>query len=189
MEALSAAFRRADHERPCRAFRSLAALVLGLAAVGLAASSPGAAGARQSLFGPVTGRVVKVLDGGTIEVVAQIWLGQELRVQVRLRGVDAPELNGPCTRARELARAARTLVAVQIGERAVTLSAIQYGKYAGRVVAQVTAHSGIDLAQALIAAGLGRAYSGGARPDWCARSEDRALLHNQRGDADGGDKE
>ena len=160
-----------------------------MVAAGLAASWPGAAGARQSLFGPVTGRVVKVLDGDTIEVVAQIWLGQELRVRVRLRGVDAPELSAPCARARDLARAARTLVAVQIGEGAVTLNAIQYGKYAGRVVARVTAQGGIDLAEALIAAGLGRAYSGGARPDWCARGEDRALLGDERGDADGSDKE
>ena len=186
---MSAACRRSDHERARCAFRPLAALVLGMAAAGLAASSPGAAGARQVLLGPVAGRVVKVLDGDTIEVVAQIWLGLELRVRVRLRGVDAPELNGPCVRARELARAARTLVAAQIGAGAVTLNAIQYGKYAGRVVAQVTAHNGIDLAEALIAAGLGRAYSGGARPDWCARSEDRALLGDQRGDADGSDKE
>jgi micrococcal nuclease len=49
----------------------------------------------------------------------------------------------------------------------VRLGAIEYGKYAGRVVARVTMPDGEDLAAGLIAAGLGRAYEGGARVGWC----------------------
>jgi len=47
------------------------------------------------------------------------------------------------------------------------LAAIEYGKYAGRVVARVATSGGEDLAAGLIAAGLGRAYDGAARIACC----------------------
>ncbi len=39
-----------------------------------------------------------------------------------------------------------------------------------RVLARVIAHDGTDVAEALIAAGLARAYAGGARLGWCDRA-------------------
>ena len=56
----------------------------------------------------------------------------------------------------------------RIGGGDITLWQIQYGKYAGRVVARVETAAGEDLAAALIAARLGRPYGGGGRRSWCA---------------------
>ena len=53
----------------------------------------------------------------------------------------------------------------------VVLSQIQYGKFAGRVVARVETLSGEDLSAALLAAGLARPYAGGARTPWCDTAE------------------
>ena len=50
----------------------------------------------------------------------------------------------------------------------VTLWDIRYDKFGGRVLARVETASGADLAELLIAAGLGLAYDGGAREPWCA---------------------
>ena len=126
--------------------------------------------AAELLPGPVPGRVIAVIDADTLAVAARIWLGQDVEVRVRLAGVDAPELRGACPHERVLAREARALVVALIDEGDVTLTAVSYGKYAGRVVARVIAHDGTDVAEALIAAGLARAYAGGARLGWCDRA-------------------
>ncbi len=119
------------------------------------------------LPGPVPARVIEVVDGDTIAVRARIWIGQDVETRVRLSGVDTPEFNGRCGRERELAAHARAFVVEAIGGGAVKLSDVRYGKYAGRVVADVETAAGEDLGALLIAAGLGRPYDGGARASWC----------------------
>ncbi len=126
-----------------------------------------AAGGRDVVPGPVPARVLMVIDGDTVLVRARIWLGQVVETHVRLEGVDTPELAGQCERERRLARKARDFIVSRIGG-VVVLSAIQYGKYAGRVVARVGTADGGDFSQALLEAGLGRPYDGGRRRSWCA---------------------
>ena len=140
----------------------LAALAM---VVWLAGLVPGRAG--DVLAGPVWAQVVRVVDGDTIEVRARIWLGQENTTLVRLAGVDAPELRGGCALEKTLAARARGYLSARIEGTEVRLAAIEYGKYAGRVVARVALPGGEDLAAGLIAAGLGRAYDGGGRVAWC----------------------
>jgi endonuclease YncB( thermonuclease family) len=123
--------------------------------------------ARDVLAGPVAADVVEVLDGDTIAVRARIWLGQELATRVRLSGIDAPELHGKCERERRLAAAARAFLAQHLADRPVELRDVQFGKYAGRVVARVVTNKGEDVAAALLEAGLARPYDGGARRPWC----------------------
>ncbi len=65
-----------------------------------------------------------------------------------------PELRGKCQAARRLAREARAFVQAKVGGRQVILRDIQYGKYAGRVVARIQTPDGEDLTAALIEAGL-----------------------------------
>ena len=132
-----------------------------------------AAGWRDPIPGPVPALVVDVIDGDTVLVRARIWLGQEVETPVRLDGVDTPELRGKCQAARRLAREARAFVQARVGGRQVILRDIQYGKYAGRVVARIQTPDGDDLADALIAAGLGHAYDGAARAPWCVGAKAR----------------
>lgn len=133
----------------------------------LAATSFPVSAAEQRLGGPVHAIVERVVDGDTLAVRAQIWLGQEVRVLVRLGGVDTPELRGACQRERELALRAQQFTRDFAGIR-VLLTEIDQDKYGGRVLALVSNAQGADLAQALIQAGLARAYDGGARSGWCA---------------------
>ena len=156
--------------RPRPAGRLALVAVAALGALGALAAGAHPARARHGdvLPGPIAAEVVEVVDGDTLAVRARIWLGQEVSVLVRLAGVDAPELRGACARERRLARAARDLVAARIGGRPVTLRDVRYGKFAGRVVARVRTADGAPLAEALIRAGLGRAYDGRRRLPWCA---------------------
>lgn len=144
-------------------FRMGALLALGANAPAV----PGAAAAGEVLRGPVPARVVRVVDGDTIIVRARIWLGQEVETRLRLARVDAPEIHGKCPRERELARAARAFLVARLTGGRVTLRDIQYGKFAGRVVARLEGPGGEDLGQAMRAQGLARAYGGGRRQGWC----------------------
>ncbi|MHA1108529.1 MAG: thermonuclease family protein [Alphaproteobacteria bacterium] len=135
----------------------------------LAALFAAAAGAvaGEVLPGPVPARLVRVVDGDTVIVRARIWLGQEVEISVRLHGIDAPEIQSRCPRERELAKRAGDFVRGRLGGRGIQLSAIQYGKYAGRVVARLAAEDGEDISSALLAAGLAKSYDGGRRKAWC----------------------
>ena len=104
----------------------LAALATVVLLAGLASARAG-----DILAGPVWARVVRVVDGDTIEVRARIWLGQEISTLVRLAGVDAPELRGGCALEKTLAAHARDYLAARIEGAEVRLAAIEYGKYAG----------------------------------------------------------
>ncbi len=127
----------------------------------------GVFGVSETVPGPIPARVLRVIDGDTIVVRARIWLGQDIDTQVRLDGVDAPELKGQCSHERRLAEKARDLIQSHTIAGVVVLRKIKYGKYAGRVVARVDSIDGKELSQILIRAGLGRAYDGGRRLSWC----------------------
>ncbi len=119
------------------------------------------------LSGPVAADVIDVVDGDTLTVRAQIWLGQQLETRVRLAGVDTPELRARCSQELALAGQATDAVAAMVAGRRVLLRNVHYGTYAGRVVAEVEV-DGRDVATVLIESGLGAAYDGrGDRPDWC----------------------
>ena len=126
-----------------------------------------AAAAAEALPGPVSAEVVRVIDGDTIEVRAQVWLGQFVETRVRLADIDAPELRGACAGETALARRALAHLADLLAAGAVTLRDIRYGTFAGRVVARVETTAG-DVAEILLADGVARPYAGrGPRPDWC----------------------
>ncbi len=144
------------------------AAVVGLGMMAVA----GPVGGREVFAGPVAAHVIKIIDGDTFEARAQIWLGQEIVVRVRLDGIDTPELRARCQREAQLAAQARGFTAARLwptedSAGVVALEDIHYGKYAGRVLARVRLADGSDLGSALIAAGLARRYEGQTRPNWC----------------------
>ena len=143
-----------------------AGLLVAVAAVTVAASVDYLR-RNDSIPGPVSARVMRVIDGDTIAVRARIWIGQSVDTLVRIVGVDTPELRGDCALEIELAAAARDLVVNTLGDQPVMLRDVRYDKFGGRVLARVENHAGEDIATLLITAGLGRPYTGGKRAPWC----------------------
>ncbi len=130
------------------------------------ALAPVAGIAAEPLAGPVRAEVVRVIDGDTMEISAQVWLNLRLSSHVRIRGIDTPEMHGKCLEEKTLAAAARDRLA-ELAGASVRLANIAEDKFGGRVLADVTADNGIDLSAAMVASGLARAYEGGARGGWC----------------------
>ena len=116
--------------------------------------------------GPVSAHVDRVIDGDTFEASAAIWLGQQLKVRVRIAGIDAPELRARCDSERSRAEAARAYLAKRIEGGEVKLMDVHDDKYGGRVDARVADARG-DIAAQMIRAGMARAYDGGHRDGWC----------------------
>ncbi len=133
----------------------------------------------KALAGPIPAFVERVIDGDTLVVRARIWLGQELKVMVRISGIDAPELRARCDKERKMAVSARQLVKRLVGQRKVTLSHIRQGKYAGRVIADVIDKSGSSLSVHLLKANLARPYRRGRRKSWCAQKPLRSFKKAQ----------
>lgn len=136
--------------------------------IGLAGPAAGIAPARADvpLPGPVPARVERVIDGDTLAVRARIWFNQDLRVRVRIAGIDTPERRGKCAAERALAARAKALVQAYLGAGDVELFNIRPDKYGGRVLADVRMAGG-DLSERLLKAGLARPYDGGRRAGWC----------------------
>jgi micrococcal nuclease len=121
----------------------------------------------EFVTGPVEARVLRVMDGDTFDAEALVWPGHTVRVAVRLRGVDAPEMRSPCIAERRAAARAKVELERLVGAGAVTISQIGGGKYYGRVIADAANAEGLPIASALLRLGVVRPYSGGRRVPFC----------------------
>ena len=123
--------------------------------------------AREMIQGPVSAHIIKVRDGDSIDVVARVWPGHDIRVSVRIRGIDAPELRARCDVERQLAlRAKSELKLMTVGDQ-VELKRISGGKYYGRVLADVLTLDQRNIGKMLLSGGFVRPYKGGKRRSWC----------------------
>ena len=112
--------------------------------------------------------VVKTFDGDTLYVNAHPWPGMTIYTAVRLGRIDTPESGwrAKCEREKVLAKKAKARLQELVSE-GITLTNVRFGKYAGRVLADVITPSG-NVADILIAEGHGRPYAGGKREGWCS---------------------
>jgi len=140
--------------------------LLRITAFGCAVAYGGTAGA-GTLAGPYVGAVERVVDGDTIAVRVTVWLEQDLRVLVRVRGIDAPELRGRCPGEKRRAEDAAAALGRLVAGGTVVLTAIEGDKFYGRVVADVVTPEGDDVGAALVEGGFARPYDGRARQGWC----------------------
>lgn len=90
------------------------------------------------------------------------------RIDVRIAGIDTPEIKGKCAREKELARSARDLVNGRLSHAArIDLEDLGRDKYF-RIGARVVA-DGQDLGVELLRLGLAVSYFGGHKEGgWCS---------------------
>ncbi len=139
-----------------------------LAAAGLFAVCTGPAVAN-----PVSGRVIEVIDGDSVLVNAQIPGRLENTVEIRLEGVNAPELDGKCRKEKELARLAKRYLEDMILGARIDLNNLRPHNRSSRkdMVARIVLRDGTDISAGLIALGFGHEYDGGGVRSWCRGPE------------------
>ena len=124
----------------------------------------------EKISGPVQAIVVRVIDGDTVVVNAKVWPQLTVEdISVRVFGIDTPERHGKCDLEKQRAQEAKTIMAeaFEVGST-VNLTHIVLGKFAGRVVANVTRGDNLSWSDLIVGAGLAAPYFGqGAKKDWC----------------------
>ncbi len=123
--------------------------------------------AEKPFRGPVQAKVVEILDGDTFVAEATVWPGHTVRVNVRIRGIDAPEMKARCPAERRAAEEARRALAALLRDGMAVVSNIAGAKYYGRVLADVATADGREVAPFLLGERLVRPYGGGRRAPWC----------------------
>ena len=108
-----------------------------------------------------------MLDGDTFEARVHLWPGLNITTRVRLRGIDAPELNARCMEERIKAEAARDALKMMLDRGEVGIIRVSLDKYGGRVLADASAYAIPDVAASLLNAGYVRRYNGAGRETWC----------------------
>lgn len=111
--------------------------------------------------------VLRVLDGDTFEARVRVWPGMEITTRVRLRGIDAPEMQARCEVEKSKALAARDALARILAEGSVGVTHIGQDKYGGRVNADVSTARTPDVSATLFEHGHARRYNGRRRQGWC----------------------
>ena len=117
-------------------------------------------------------RVIRIVDGDTLEI-ANEFLPQELKLFVRIKGIDTPEKapRAKCEKENILAQKAsnytkNSIEKAQKNHQKITFSEIKWDKYGGRIVAKVMIDNN-DLGQELVRSGLARVYYGEKKKTWC----------------------
>jgi micrococcal nuclease len=111
--------------------------------------------------------ILRVIDGDTVEVRAQIWIDQHVTTRVRIRSIDAPERQSRCAEERAMAEAARDQLIGLIGSGPAFLTDLGRDKYGSRVLGTILTASGADVGRQMINQGHARPYAGGKRQGWC----------------------
>ncbi len=127
--------------------------------------------AEPDLPGPYPATVISVVDGDTVKVKVQIWLGHYLEVKVRIAEIDAPEISSKakCTKEKELGLKAKEFLESVIPQQStINLTRISEDKFGGRVDATIQTTDGKNPGELLLREGLASPYNKrGKKKNWC----------------------
>lgn len=113
-------------------------------------------------------KVIRNYDGDTITVLFEVWINTHVEANVRVMGVDTPEIRGAkCPEEKALAIKAREFTK-QALKGDVMIDVVGEDSYPGRVDGWVYIN-GVGLDKLLIDAGLGHPYTYGIDEPggWC----------------------
>lgn len=113
-------------------------------------------------------KVLKVTDGDSFRVRARIWLDHLVETNIRVRGIDTPEIKrAKCKGEKAKGKAAKKKLAAWLAD-GVILHKVEYDKYGGRVLADVYTSDFKNVSLLMVDGGFARFYDGrGPRGGWC----------------------
>ena len=124
---------------------------------------------------PISAEVVRVIDGDTVVVDAQVWPQVVIAgASIRVLGIDTPELHGKCDAEKAMAKEAKAMMADAFPPSTqVQLLGVKPDKYGGRFNARVLRADGQSWQELLFDVDLAAPYDGqGPKRDWCAAIPD-----------------
>ncbi|MDA8712694.1 thermonuclease family protein [Alphaproteobacteria bacterium] len=99
---------------------------------------------------------------------ARIWLDHLVETNIRVRGIDTPEIKrAKCKGEKAKGKAAKKKLAAWLAD-GVILYKVEYDKYGGRVLADVYTSDFKNVSLLMVDGGFARFYDGrGPRGGWC----------------------
>jgi endonuclease YncB( thermonuclease family) len=117
-------------------------------------------------------KIIRVVDGDTLEI-ANEFLPKELKLFIRIRGIDTPEKSpkAKCIKENILAQKAFKFTkdfieTAQNNHKKIAFTNIKWDKFGGRILATVLVN-GNDLSTQLLKNKLARSYNGEKKKSWC----------------------
>jgi micrococcal nuclease len=107
------------------------------------------------------GKVVSVYDGDTVTIVFDTFGLGFFQHNIRLAGIDAPEIRGKSAEEKKAAIDAREYLRTLIDGKEVSFKVTSTDKY-GRLLATIE-YQGADVSDLMLAYGHAKPYSGGTR--------------------------
>lgn len=113
--------------------------------------------------------VVRVIDGDTFVIDVPVLPMPLDVIKIRVNGIDTPEKSyrAQCPYEKTLGEEATKYAKELLENATVVVDNYKWGKYGGRIVADVILPDGTLYSQALIAKGLAKEYFGGTKESWC----------------------
>jgi len=113
------------------------------------------------------GKIVRVYDGDTVTIAARfkidgIYIPKLFRYNVRLRGIDSPEMKTKSAIEKDLAIKSRDALSHLILHKLVKLQNVEYDKY-GRILADIIDEDGTNISDWMISRGYAVEYDGGTK--------------------------
>jgi endonuclease YncB( thermonuclease family) len=113
----------------------------------------------------VDAKVVKVYDGDTCTCAFDTFGIGVFRHNIRIVGIDTPELKGGSAEEKAQAIVVRDFVREKILNKMVKLHCSGSDKY-GRILGKITTSKGVDLGEMLIENKMAKPYDGGKKSKW-----------------------
>ncbi|GHT01800.1 hypothetical protein FACS189421_14450 [Bacteroidia bacterium] len=123
---------------------------------------------KNEINGPVAASSGYIIDGDTFAAMVHIAEDIEISVRVRIRQIDAPEMEAQCKSEKTAAIASKERLTELLPDGTlIQLYDIKDDKYLGRIDANVMLTDGRNIGDIMTREGHARKYSGGKRQSWC----------------------
>lgn len=136
--------------------------------IALAGCIPSSGPSSPNTSQPYTWKVIRVLDGDTVEVDAKFFPPELGNIRVRIQGIDTPESGGraKCESERNRAKIAKQFATDKLLGKTVTVTKVKTDKYGGRIVGEIIV-DGKPYRALMIEKRYAVPYDGGTKQSWC----------------------
>jgi len=124
-------------------------------------------------------KIIKVLDGDSLRLSVDLGFKLSRIIDVRIHGIDTPEIRGYQKSAGQLVRQALIKMLTKAQEKGqLTLISEDLDKY-GRCLGDIETQDNDSILNFLLEKELGRIYNGGKRGKWEKEELNQVTLHAQ----------
>jgi len=113
-------------------------------------------------------KLIRVMDGDTIEVTLDLGFGISVDTIVRLNGIDTPEIHSLNIDEKNAATVAKNVLLKKLTNVQLILKTIKYGDKYGRYLADVYTDTGDYVNDFMVQYGVAHKYDGGTKQEWVA---------------------